>query len=350
MAAGIVLALDTSSVAACLRMLTEPPFTALLTAAVAAAVSGALGPRPRPALAAAFGALSAAAALTRPVGLFLVFPAAAWLLLCGRARHWRRADDVVDGRRLRPPLAADRGRLAGAQPAWRRAPTRRAARRRRFLLLSRGGDIVSQRDGVPFELARAGLMREVVTTAQRTGEREDTLYLREGVALVARHPMLFLRTQVRWLPELLLGTGAAPLLDSMGLGARGGPGPARAATVIRALSVLHLLVTYAAFAWAVFTAARSAEGSHRASARHRPARRPRPVFRDPLDRPSGVFAAARTVHAAGRHRRRSRLRRRPAAHATPRGSDDPARVGTAYSPTVMARSDRQTSLGSFEST
>jgi hypothetical protein len=124
----------------------------------------------------------------------------------------------------------------------------------KFLALSRGGDIVSQREGIPFAEARERLMHEVTERERRTGQKEDALYLRTGLALAAEHPWLFLRTQVRWLPELLLGTGAAPLLDSMGLG--GGAGAEAPALAIRALSVVHLLLVYAAFAWGLGAAAR----------------------------------------------------------------------------------------------
>jgi hypothetical protein len=80
---------------------------------------------------------------------------------------------------------------------------------------------------------------------KRTGRPAERLYARAARALVARHPILFLKTQVRWLPELLLGTGAAGVSLAFDLG----DGPDRRARAwwwaLSAGAALHLLVLYA---------------------------------------------------------------------------------------------------------
>jgi 4-amino-4-deoxy-L-arabinose transferase-like glycosyltransferase len=250
---GLFLVFDTASVGACLRMLTEAPFTFLLTGAVAMALSGALGAPPRPGRAALLGALLSAAALTRPVALFLAFPVAAWLLLCARAQGWsRRTAVAMVGAFTLPWLVMVgswqvRNRVEAGTYAASGGPAK-------FLLLSRGGDIVAQRDGVPFQEARAELSRGIAEEASRTGAREESLYLRPALELIARHPLLFLRTQVRWLPELLVGTGAAPLAGRMGLDVPGNRRLALARAGLRLASIVHLLMLYAAFVWALWTA------------------------------------------------------------------------------------------------
>jgi hypothetical protein len=87
----------------------------------------------------------------------------------------------------------------------------------KFLYRSRGADIVAQRDGMSYAAARIQLTRTIEEEAQRTGRPVDRLYAGAALDLISRHPVLFLKTQVRWLPELLLGTGAAAVDQALDL-------------------------------------------------------------------------------------------------------------------------------------
>jgi 4-amino-4-deoxy-L-arabinose transferase-like glycosyltransferase len=214
--AGLLVALDAPSATASRRLLTEAPFTVLLLGGVAAAI-GLLGtgePRARRGL--AMGALFAAAALTRPIGLLLVIPVSLWLIVCGRRLGWsRRATASLLAASLLPWILM----VGGWQARNRMAvgafvPSDGPAK---FLYRSRGADIVAQRDGMSFAAARIQLTRRIEEEAQRTGRPVDRLYAGAALDLIARHPILFLKTQVRWLPELLLGTGAAAVDQALDL-------------------------------------------------------------------------------------------------------------------------------------
>lgn len=99
---------------------------------------------------------------------------------------------------------------------------------------NRADGIVSQRDGIPFKAARERLMVEVETAPLPAGRRREALYLDRALELFREHPGLLLWTQVRWLPELMLGTGAAGLSARLGLQ----PEPGRSAVPALALSAL----------------------------------------------------------------------------------------------------------------
>jgi hypothetical protein len=94
-------------------------------------------------------------------------------------------------------------------------------------------------------VARARLLQSIHDEMIRTGRPAERLYAQAALALVARHPILFLKTQVRWLPELLLGTGAAGLSLAFDLDQPGHPGGRVAAAVIGVFAALHLLLLYA---------------------------------------------------------------------------------------------------------
>jgi 4-amino-4-deoxy-L-arabinose transferase-like glycosyltransferase len=241
--AGVLLALDVPSVTASRLLLTETPFAALLLAATAAAVGLLVAGRPRAWRAFLMGTLLAVAALTRPIGLFLVIPASLWLVLCGHTLRWSPRTTawllaafvlpwilMVGGWQARNRVAAG-ALVASDGPA-------------KFVYLSRGSDILAQRDGTSVEVARARLTQSIDDEGKRTGRPAERLYARAALALVARHPILFLKTQVRWLPELLLGTGAAGVSLAFDLG----DGPDRGARAwwwaLRAGAALHLLVLY----------------------------------------------------------------------------------------------------------
>jgi hypothetical protein len=249
--AGLLLALDVPSITASRLFLTETPFTALLLSGVAAALCLLTDGRPRAGPGLGTGAFLAAAALTRPIGLLLVVPVSLWLLLCGRRLHWppRATASVlaafavpwilmVGGWQVRNVVVAG-ANVASDGPA-------------KFVYASRGSDIVAQRDGTTIEAARAQLAQSIEDEVKRTGVPAERLYARAAFALVAQHPILFLKTQLRWLPELLLGTGAAGVALAFDL-----DGPRRAwrgaaSSAVAAGAALHLLVLYVAAAWGLW--------------------------------------------------------------------------------------------------
>jgi 4-amino-4-deoxy-L-arabinose transferase-like glycosyltransferase len=248
--AGLLLALDVPSVTASRFLLTETPFTFLLVAGTAIGVALVSGARPTARQGLLMGAILASAALTRPIGLFLSLPVAAWLVASGRSLGWgRRATFrmiasfatawivIVGGWQLRNQRALGAA-AASDEPV-------------KILFHVRGADIIAQRDRIPVEQARAQLRSLARAEPGDTRSRENR-QLRAALGLIAQHPILFLRTQVRWLPELLLGTGAA------GLSAALGPGdasdlPHRVARVAaNVVPALHLLVLYAGAAWCLW--------------------------------------------------------------------------------------------------
>ncbi|HEU0108835.1 MAG TPA: glycosyltransferase family 39 protein [Vicinamibacteria bacterium] len=241
--AGVLLALDIPSVTASRLFLTETPFAALLLAATAAAVGLLVRGRPRAWRGLLMGTLLASAALTRPIGLLLVIPVSLWLVACGRALRWSPRSTLwlltafalpwmlmVGGWHVRNRVAAG-ALVASDGPA-------------KFVYLSRGSDILAQHDGTAVEVARAQLLQSLDDEVKRTGRPAERLYARAALALVARHPILFLKTQVRDLPELLLGTGATGL--SLALDLADGPDRPRVWWwALNAGAALHLLVLYA---------------------------------------------------------------------------------------------------------
>jgi len=249
--AGLLLAFDPPSIVTSCRFLTDTPFAAVLLAAVAVALGLAFDERPRPRRSAMFGALLAAAALTRPIALYLVIPALLWLALCGRLRPWSPRATVsvvaafavpwillVGGWQVRNRMAAG-AFVASDGPA-------------KFLYFSRGSDILAQRDGTSLQAARAELGASIKDEARRTGQPVERRYARAAAALIVRHPILFLKSQARWLPELLLGTGAAGVSLALGLDATPDLGRRAAGGLVSAAAAAHLLLLYAGAAWGLW--------------------------------------------------------------------------------------------------
>lgn len=254
--AGLLLALDLPSVTAARQMLTETTFAALVVAATAVAVSLVLRDRPSSGRALLLGVLLASAALTRPIGLFLVIPMCVWLLHSGRALRWGgRATTATVVAFVVPWIV-----LVGGWQLRNRAVVgafRASDGPAKFLLLSRGADVVAQRDGIPVARARADLARSIVEAERRTGVPQDRLYLRAALELVRRHPGLFLATQIRWLPELVLGTGAASL-PALGLDAGHHPTERASLRMLSAAALVHLLLVYVGFGLCLWSVRREA--------------------------------------------------------------------------------------------
>jgi 4-amino-4-deoxy-L-arabinose transferase-like glycosyltransferase len=247
--AGLLLAVDVASITAARLLLTETVFTAVLVGAVAVAVSMVQrSDRPMwPPF--VFGTLLALAALTRPIGLLLLVPAALWLALLGsQGGSWRARAGAIA--LLAAPWVVLVGgwQLRNRAAAGTFAPSDGPAK---FLLLSRGSDVLAQRDGISPGEARERLAGAIAAEAGRTGVATDRLYLPAALDLIGRHPFLFAATQARWLPELLLGTGAAGLTVPLGLDPTSDPSRRAARWALSGLAALCLGAVYVGAALAL---------------------------------------------------------------------------------------------------
>jgi 4-amino-4-deoxy-L-arabinose transferase-like glycosyltransferase len=213
--AGLLLACDAPSLSSSLRVLTDTLFTFLFVLAVMAALYRS---EPETALssprALLFGLFLALAALCRPIGILLQVPALLWIGWCARRTAWRRGPTARAVLLVLAPWIV----LVGGWQARNAVRTERfevSHGPAKFLLLSRGADIVAQRDGISPAVARERLQREVDEQASRSAVPVESLYGTRALALITAHPLLFLGTQWRWLPELMTGTGAAGLLEAL---------------------------------------------------------------------------------------------------------------------------------------
>ena len=245
--AGLLLALDLPSVTASRLLLTETPFTVLIVAGIAVGVGLVTGERPR----AWQGVLMGRAA--RVGGAHATdraLPPSARRRLAPRFRSFpglESARCLPDGRFVRGGVDRDRG---GWQLRNQRALGAAAASDEpvKILFHVRAVDILVQRDGIPVEQARAEI-RSLTQSGQGGNLSKEDHQLRIALGLIAQHPLLFLWTQVRWLPELLLGTGAAGLSAALRL-EDAADLPHRVARVMTNVApAVHLLALYVGTAW-----------------------------------------------------------------------------------------------------
>ncbi len=245
--AGLLLATDPPSLVASQLVLTEVVFTFVLSVGLVAGTKLWLrrGAEARHAL--LLGTTLAVAALVRPIAYYLAPLAALQALVWPRKRsgprRWVLAALVtpwivlVGGWQLRNGLLTGRFEFSRSES--------------RYLLLARGADIVAQRDGINVEEARRRLEDSLWQGPDASRPEAAETYRRHAWTLIRQHPWLFLRTELRWAPKLMLGTGAAGLLWYAAPQARGAspnaPGPA-ASGIVQALAGLHLLVLYAGLA------------------------------------------------------------------------------------------------------
>ena len=213
--ATLILALDQVSLAFSLKILTETLFTFLLFAMLAtiATISDSSRAAGRAVLA---GLLLALATMVRPISYYLILPMVLALPLSGRfrKRSLRRASDACLLLLLPFVLLVGGWQVRNYQ---RTGSVELSTIQGRNLLLYRGAGIVALRDGIGFEQAREQLERQ---------HPDETTWTREGVRLIARHPLLFIRTQATGAGKMLLGTGHPDLLEAAGihLGPRGAIG------------------------------------------------------------------------------------------------------------------------------
>ena len=257
--AGLLLACDAPSISAGHRLLTETLFTFLLVAAVMAVLyrSNSESPPSRGSLV-LFGSLLALSALTRPIGILLFGPAVLWIVWRGRSTNSPPGGTIraigyallpwvglVGGWQIRNGLATERVEVSYG-PA-------------KFLLLGRGADIVAQRDGISAPEARARILQTLREAEINSRVSMKDLYASEAWALIRAHPALFLKTQWRWLPELMLGTGAAGLIEALR------PAHPLVTLALFTFCALHLLAVYAGALTSLLLAARSGPSSQTAA-------------------------------------------------------------------------------------
>jgi hypothetical protein len=108
----------------------------------------------------------------------------------------------------------------------------------KYLLLTRGADVLAEERHSTFDETHASLIAEVDEISRRTGQRRGDVYMGLAVDVIRRHPARFLWAQVRWLPKLLFEPAAVNL--------RPGATLARRAHVLGELA--HLTVVYVAAA------------------------------------------------------------------------------------------------------
>lgn len=216
LASALLLALDPISLLASQMVLSDSLFTSLLTAALWAGFRALHGPEARPRWLLLFGSLLALATLVRPISYYLIGPVLLVVVLSGltAGRPWRSLVAIifaialpwavlVGGWQLRNFLTAGSAEFSHIRGI--------------NLLLYRGAAIVSARDGISFEEARELLERSLGTRDGETTAARCDRYAREGAALIAHHPLLFLRDQLRGLARMLAVPGEGDLLKYLGI-------------------------------------------------------------------------------------------------------------------------------------
>lgn len=217
--AALLLALDLTSFAYSLWLLTETLFTFVFTAALYCAVRFRRSAA-RLRWCALFGALFAASVLVRPIAYYLAGPLAVWVLLvCLLQRAtWRRCAAAllvfagpfvlgVGGWQLRNGLRTGTpvfSRVTGID-----------------ILFYRGAAVLALRDGISIHEARRRLSERFYLdhpeAARLSPEELSERWRREGEALIRAHPVLYGRTMVRPLTVILLGTPEHSLMALLDL-------------------------------------------------------------------------------------------------------------------------------------
>ena len=157
-----------------------------------------------------FGSAAAWATLVRPIAYYLFVPGlgaiALYRLLNGQPRRrllmivlvavlpWVA---LVEGWRFRNYVTTGRAEIAQITAV--------------NLLWYRGAGIIAARDHISFWEARDRIARSLPDTTGWSPGAVGALYEREGLRLIAAHPLLFMRTQLIGLVKVLAGPGRADL-------------------------------------------------------------------------------------------------------------------------------------------
>jgi 4-amino-4-deoxy-L-arabinose transferase-like glycosyltransferase len=201
--AAVFLTLDAASFHASQMLMTDTLFTFLLVLAVGAGYALLSDRRAPWTWALALGVALALATLVRPITYYLVVPVFVGLLVWAIAVRlpWRPCAAMlllavvpsivlVGGWQVRNYCATGSGEFSHI--------------RGYNLLWYRGAGIVALRDGISIEEARERIRDSLPPMEGWTTAEEYNLYGREGMALVRRHPVLFVRMQARDTADVLV--------------------------------------------------------------------------------------------------------------------------------------------------
>lgn len=199
----VFLALDLASFHTSEVLLTDTLFTFLLMIAVVAGYKLTSGARTLWRWALVLGVMLAVATMVRPIAYYLVAPVLVGLLIWGiRTRlRWRPCAAML------ALVAVPSVLLVGGWQVRNYAATGSAEFSQiegYNLLWYRGAGIIALRDGISFDEAREKIRDSLPDMEGWTTAETYDFYGREGMALVRRHPFLFLRMQVRQTAYVLL--------------------------------------------------------------------------------------------------------------------------------------------------
>lgn len=248
--AGLAVAVDPASAAYSAMVLTEAPFTLLLTLALlaftAALASGGTG---RLALA---SALLGVASLTRPIGVYLPLALGGAAALGGQ-RRWRWAAaatlTLLAGTALLTVPWALRNRLTGGGFALSSVPAIN-------LYYHRAGAVVADASGTSREAARQRLRMRLEREAP---ESRDALMSTWGLQIIRSDPWRYTRLHLQGVLHML-GPDPTPVFQLLGWLGAGGEPPARRLAAWRGILAgegLLLVALYATALAGVWRAARA---------------------------------------------------------------------------------------------
>jgi 4-amino-4-deoxy-L-arabinose transferase-like glycosyltransferase len=217
--ATLLLALDITSFTYALKLMSETLFTLLLIAMVVAGIYLIKSPRK---LHWAFlvGVLLAAATFVRPISYYLLVPLVLLYLGIGITQRWRRSQLLlamallvlpflllIGGWQVRNYLLTGSAQYSSVEGV--------------NLLYRRGAAIVALQEDMDLQEARSQLWEESKPQEEPLPRRwtavDDARWKQEGMALIWRHPLLFIRSQLPGAVLLMATPGEGELLRMLGL-------------------------------------------------------------------------------------------------------------------------------------
>ncbi len=199
----LLLALDVASFHSSQKLLTDTLFAFLITVAVAAGIRLISGESARTGSALVLGIALALATLVRPIGYYLVFPVLVGFLVWGKVARWRWKRIAAVFLLIAVPSLV----LVGGWQLRNYCVSGSAEfshMRGHNLLWYRGAGIVALRDGISIDEAREKIEDWLPDVEGWTTAEQCDLYAREGMALIRRYPILFVKMQARETADLLL--------------------------------------------------------------------------------------------------------------------------------------------------
>jgi 4-amino-4-deoxy-L-arabinose transferase-like glycosyltransferase len=219
--AAVLLALDVPSYVYALLVLTETLFTWVLTLAVWVGILALRNPQKLPFWLCLHGTLLAWAALIRPIAYYAIVVVTLTCLVILKTRlHWTGKKIlftlaglilpwmmIVGGWQIRNYCAIGSTTFSTIQGG--------------NLLFYRGADIIAQREGISMEEAQVRLGYGNYRAKYPETKNWSDLQLaqhwqQQGLALIRQYPWLFLKSQIRGVTRIMLGTGEKVLLRYIG--------------------------------------------------------------------------------------------------------------------------------------